>query len=309
LMIAGLLSTIVLGLTLTAFSSMQRNAKLVDQQNDTQDVARRATDRIARELRNLASPSQLDSDLSALPAAVDKSTDYDFVFRVVDEVRPGTSLNLANVKRVRYCLNPTTRTLWTQTQLWETAAAPATPATTSCPQTTGATAADWRNGRNRVAASDVVNVLAPSTARPVFLYNSTDPLRITRVRTDLYVDTTLNRKPVASRLRSGVFLRNQNRQPVSSFSATVTADKRLILNGSASEDPEGMPLSYQWYIDPPAPPAVLPNCKTAPTAACLGEGVVLDKSGLPSGNHTIKLVVSDPAQLAGESSKTVTLPS
>jgi hypothetical protein len=50
---------------------------------------------------------------------------------------------------------------------------------------------------------------------------------------------------------------------------------QLVLNGSASEDPEGMPLTYQWYVDPPTP---LPNCDLLPKpASCVGQGVVIER--------------------------------
>jgi len=147
-------------------------------------------------------------------------------------------------------------------------------------------------------------------SRAVFLFNSTDVQRVTKVRTNLFVDTDPTKRPAEVRLSSGVFLRNQNRIPSASFTATVTADKRLILNGSGSDDPEGMPLKYQWYVDAPSP---VPSCDATPVpASCLGEGVVFEKTGLPgtagAGQHTITLVVRDPAELAGIATQTVTYP-
>jgi hypothetical protein len=224
------------------------------------------------------------------------------VFRVVDDVRPAGSLNVANVKRVRYCLNsadPAKGVIWRQTQTWVTAATPALPSTAACP------AAGWSAGNTQYVGS-VVNRINGQD-RPVFTYNSTDVQRVSKVRTSLYVDPTPGKRPVETRLSSGVFLRNQNRIPTADFTATVTADKRLILNGSGSEDPEGMPLKYQWYLDPPS---TLPDCSVTPVAAsCLGEGVVFEKTGLSGGaQHTIKLVVRDPAALGGVASQTVTFP-
>jgi type II secretory pathway component PulJ len=302
LILASLLSLLVMGASLAAFDGLQGNHKLTQQQNDAQDVTRQQTDRLARELRNLASPSQLTADLSAQPQAIDLASDYDAVFRVVDDVRPAGSLNVANVKRVRYCLdsaNPAKGVIWRQTQTWVTAATPALPSTAACP------AAGWSAG-NRQYIGSVVNRINGQD-RPVFTYNSTDVQRVSKVRTSLYVDATPGKRPVETRLSTGVFLRNQNRIPTADFTATVTADKRLILNGSGSEDPEGMPLKYQWYLDPPS---TLPDCSVTPVAAsCLGEGVVFEKTGLSGGaQHTIKLVVRDPAALGGVASQTVTFP-
>ena len=301
-LMASILSLAMLGASLAAFDGLQGNHKLTQQHNDAQDVARQQTDRFARELRNLASPSQLTSDLAAQPQAVDVATSYDFVFRAVGESRPAGSLNVANVQRVRYCLNtadPSNGIVWRQTQTWTTAATPALPSTAACPGT------GWSAG-NQQFVSNVVNRIGGQD-RPLFIFNSADTLRITKVRTSLYVDPTPGRSPAETRLSSGVFLRNQNRVPAADFTATVTADKRLILNGSGSEDPEGMPLKYQWYLDAPSP---LPSCSITPTpASCLGEGVVFEKTGLSGGGqHTITLVVRDPAELGGSTTQTVTYP-
>ncbi len=302
-LLASALSLLVMGASLAAFDGLQGSHKLTQKANDAQDSARQQTDRLARELRNLASPSQLTSDLSAQPQAVDVATAYDFVFRVVGDVKPATSLNAGNVKRIRYCLNsanPSKEVLWRQTQTWTTAATPALPSTAACPGT------GWDAGSNVQYIANLVNRYNGQN-RAVFSFNSTDILRISKVRTSLFVDTDPLRRPAETRLSSGVFLRNQNRIPAASFSATVTADKRLILNGSGSEDPEGMPLKFQWYVDAPTP---LPDCGTTPVpASCLGEGVVFEKTGLSGGgSHTITLVVKDPAELGGTATQTVTYP-
>jgi type II secretory pathway component PulJ len=296
LMLASLISALVMGASLAVFDVLQDNHRKTTQHNDAQDVARTQTDRFARELRNLASPSQLTSDLSAQPQAIDRAGEHDFVFRIVKEKRTAVTPNAGNVQRVRYCLD-SGGVVWRQTQTWITATAPALPPAASCP------APGWDAGDKRYI-SDVVN---KTGNRPLFFYNSTDLQRISKVRTSLFVDPTPGKRPIETRLSSGVFLRNQNRVPLADFSATVTADKRLILNGSGSEDPEGMPLKYQWYRNPPTP---LPDCSVLPVhASCLGEGVVFEKTGLSGGGQqTITLVVRDPASLAGVASQIVTYP-
>jgi hypothetical protein len=174
------------------------------------------------------------------------------------------------------------------------------PSTAACPGT------GWTAGADRQFITNLVNRYNGQD-RPVFTYNSTDVLRVSKVRTSLYVDLDPTKRPLETRLSSGVFLRNQNRVPTADFTATVTADKRLVLNGSGSDDPEGMPLKYQWYVDAPSP---LPDCSLTPTAAsCLGQGVVFEKTGLSGGaSHTVTLVVKDPADLAANVSQTVTYP-
>lgn len=303
LMLASLVSLIVMGASLAAFDGLQGNHKVTQQHNDAQDVTRQQTDRFARELRNLASPSQLTNDLTAQPQAVDVAQDYDFVFRIVGETRPAGSLNVANVRRVRYCLNsatPSNGIVWRQTQTWTSDATPALPSTAACPGT------GWDADADQQYIGNVVNRI-DGQERPVFSYNSADVQRVSKVQTNLFVDPTPGKRPVESRLSTGVFLRNQNRIPAASFTATVTADKRLILNGSGSEDPEGMPLAYEWYLDAPTP---LPDCAATPKpASCLGEGVVFEKTGLSGGgDHVVTLVVRDPAELGGTTTQTVTFP-
>jgi hypothetical protein len=66
------------------------------------------------------------------------------------------------------------------------------------------------------------------------------------LRSTVYVDPDPGRKPAETTLTTRVFLRNQNRPPIADFSVTTSAN-RVTLNGSASEDPEGKSLTYQWF--------------------------------------------------------------
>jgi type II secretory pathway component PulJ len=304
MVLASALMLIVTGASLTAFDALQDSHKFTTEHNDAQDIARQHTDRFARELRNLASPSDFTNALAAQPQAVDRADPFDLVFRVVDDVRPGGSLNTANVKRVRYCLSngdPSRAVLYRQQQTWTNGAtAPAVPPAGSCP------GAGWNAGQDKQVVPSVVNRINGQD-RPVFLVNSNDLQRITKVRTDLFVDPTPTRRPVETRLSSGVFLRNQNRVPTAAFTVSPSGNRVVVLNGSSSDDPEGMPLTYTWYRNPPSP---LPNCKLTPTpASCIGEGVVLTHT-VPTGNidYTFKLVVRDPAELAAEAEQEVHVP-
>ena len=88
-----------------------------------------------------------------------------------------------------------------------------------------------------------------------------------------------------------MFLRNQNRRPVADFSATYTGNGRqIVLNGSASEDPEGHAMDsdgFTWTIN--GTPLTAANQKsivvywTAPSAGTYNVGLqVKDHSGLSS---------------------------
>jgi prepilin-type N-terminal cleavage/methylation domain-containing protein len=291
LLVGMVVSLLLLGATMSVATALSRNAKLTESHNEAQDVARTFMDRLARQLRNLASPSIFTDDYQAQPYAVDSAGPYDLVFRVVDETRPGGSLNQANVKRVRYCLNttdPARGKLYQQEQKWTNRASNDPPAIASL---TGCPAAGWSS--TQLVTGSVVN-RAGGQNRPLFVYNSADLQRISQIHADLYVDPTPGRAPVETRLGSGVTLRNQNRVPVARLDVALGGGK-LVLNGSASEDPEGMPLTYQWYVDPPTP---LPDCTLTPLpTSCRSAGVVIDIP-VPAGTgHRIVLLVKDPAGL------------
>src|SRR3954454_1250379 len=56
LLVAASLMIVVLGATLTSFNEFLNNNRRSNNQNDQQDVARRAVDQIVKQLRNLANP-------------------------------------------------------------------------------------------------------------------------------------------------------------------------------------------------------------------------------------------------------------
>jgi type II secretory pathway pseudopilin PulG len=290
LLLASVMALIVLGSTLTVIAATSNNERRQELASDSQDAARNSLDRLARQLRNLASPSLFNENYQAQPYAVDVASGYDLVVRVVGDTMPAGSLNTANVKRVRYCLDggSPSQALYQQEQTWTNSASnapPALPSTASCP------GAGWTTTKKLV--TNVVNRINGQD-RTVFVYNSSDPQRISEVHAELFVDTTPGVGAKETRLATGVTLRNQNRVPTAGMTVTVAPVRHAILNGSASEDPEGMPLTYQWYLDPPAS---LPDCSTTPApTSCVGSGVVFEKD-LSAGSHHIVLLVKDPAGL------------
>jgi hypothetical protein len=108
----------------------------------------------------------------------------------------------------------------------------------------------------------------------------------------VYVDVTPGPAPPAEvPLRSGIILRNANQLPVSAFTVFAQGTK-IVLNASASADPEGQSLTYQWFIDGAATPQVT--------------GVTAQWSTTP-GSHTVRLRVIDPAGAYDDLTKTVTV--
>lgn len=256
----------VLGATLTTYDRFSAEAKDLTTRNEIQDRARQASDGMAKALRNLASPTPDQ------PEAVDRADGYDLVFKTVDSVGPNAGLNSTNVRRVRYCLDGG-GALWQQVQTWTTLTPPAAPADTACP------GGGWLSSKRLM--TKIVN-RSTDGGVPVFAYDSTTLTAISSVGVTLLVDTG-SKGPSATRLQTGVFLRNQNRKPIASFTATKT-QQGIVLNGSASYDPEGENLQYVWYDG----------------TTKVGEGVVFTYKVTAGTSHTIKLSVFDPAQLQGD---------
>jgi type II secretory pathway pseudopilin PulG len=300
LLVAMIVSMIVLGATFAVFEAMVRQDITVQRQTELERLARQGSDRLARQLRNLASPADVVTNIAAStqPKSVDRDLPGDLIFKDVSDTLPAGSLNSANVRRIRYCLqnsgvvpgtgfsaSPTRGVLWAQYQTWTTVAPPPAPADTSCPGT------GW------TTRGIVADYLVNDAATPVFRYSGdagvitgitdADREQIARVQTTLVIDGDTTRLPKATTITTGVVLRNQNRAPIAAFNYSLLnpVTCAVQLNGSASEDPESKPLEYEWYID---------GIKQPET------GVVTQKS-VSKGTHAFSLKVYDRARLAGTS--------
>ena len=288
LMVSMSLITVVVMATISAFVSFNHNDRVNRLQNESQDEARLTMERLSGQLRNLASPNDFS------PKSVEKAEPYDLVFLTVDAVKPVGSANARNITRVRYCIGDVTNgkaSLIKQQQTWQVETPPPSFSTAGCPNGT------W--GNSVEVAQDVVNT-AQATPVPLFTY-SPGPAQldaITAIHADFMVDWNPGQSPVATELKSGVYLRNQNRAPVAKCTAQYAGTgKKIALNGSASEDPEGFNLKeYKWYAD---------GQTTEPPTA---EGVVALWDAPTSGTHTFRLAVKDQGDLPAEGTCDVFVP-
>jgi prepilin-type N-terminal cleavage/methylation domain-containing protein len=279
LLVVSTLMLVVLGATLTTFESFQKNANVNERQNDAQQEARRSIDYLARELRNLASPIEGD------PKSVKRAEGADLIVQSVAPTRDAGSLNQRNTQYVRFCYNATTARVIRQRLTWTTAVAPAYPTGTACPSS-GWESTDF--------AANVVNA-----SRPLFTYtwDGSDLTTITEVHTSLWVDVNPGASPAETTLSTTVFLRNQNREPIASFSAAPTVDGKILLNGSESSDPEERSLRYYWYDE------------DVSTTVPRGEGIVYEYAPPAFGDRHVFLKVLDPASLEGQAeTETVCVP-
>ena len=259
-LMASVLMIVVLGATLTTFNNFERNVKTNEQQNEAQDQARRAMDLMARDLRNLASPTP------NLPLAVDRREALDLIFQSEGKEKPAGSLNAQNTTRVRYCVNTVQERLYRQTQAWTSALPPVMPGDTACP------GPSW--ARTVAVADEIVN-----EARPLFTYNAVDRAAITEVSARVFVDVDPERRPGEVALQSSVFLRNQNRAPTASFSWASMPGGNVFLNASESTDPEEKALGFEWW--------------DMRESKKVGEGIVLTYKPPAAGWRDIKLIVRD----------------
>ena len=269
--------TIVLGATLAALDGFHRPARHNDLVNEAQNRARLATDRLARELRSLASPTE------GQPNAIERAEGDELIFRTVDHTRPAGSQNRENVRRVRYCFNRDTRRINVQSQTWSTGTPAPMPPTNGCPDT-----ANW--GPNEVLVDDVDN-RADGEDQPIWLYNGTTAAEITSIRTQLLIDAVQGEAPVQTTLTTGVLLRNQNRPPTASFTATEVANGPIRLNASASADPDGGALETSWLVAGQQQP--------------VGAGTVFDWTPAAPGQYTVTARVKDSGDLVDEETQEV----
>ena len=288
LVVASTLMIIVLCATLTVFDGFIVNSQRSRDQNSAQDQARNAVDRIARDLRNQATPTK------ELPIAILKATPQDVAFLTVGPTKPAGSANARNLQRARYCLNPDTKTLWFQTQTWVTAApAPAPDVNAACPATP---ASGW------MTQDPIVDRVA-NAARPVFAFDpgtwvSTADIR--SIDTTVFIDADPAKAPREQRLNTMVRLRNQNHAPGAEFEASPLGSQHVLLLAGAF-DADGHSQAYNWYVD---------NVKITTCSGPVCDYGPDDTPAATSGTHTFRLEVEDPSGLVSTpTERTVTVSS
>ncbi|MBA3407410.1 MAG: prepilin-type N-terminal cleavage/methylation domain-containing protein, partial [Solirubrobacterales bacterium] len=72
LAVAASISLVILGATMTLLVSMMKGRQVTARHNDAQQQARQGVDRLARQLRNLASPADVITTTTIQPKSVDR---------------------------------------------------------------------------------------------------------------------------------------------------------------------------------------------------------------------------------------------
>ena len=260
LLMAATLMILVLGTVLTTLERFVANNRRNQQLTQDVERGRELSELLARDARN-GSAYQTSANTSA--SAVLRASAQDFVFKTVAANATSTATNTYGIQSVRYCVAAAPQRVIRQVH------ADAVLPSATCPDAT------WTSTD---AVVDVVN-----GSRPVFTYDSATTSLVSRVAFDIFIDSTPGKAPVETPLHSGVFLRNANRPPVAAFNTATGPSRHVMLNGSASVDPDGGVLSYSW---------------TDNGTTLTQTGPVVDYVPATSGTHTFTLTVTDRGGLS-----------
>ena len=304
LLVAAAISLIVMASAVTVLTIMLTDNRYDNMRASAQADAQTMVDRLSRELRSASAPSAGSAGLLA------KATPYDIAFQAVNAA-PGSapSGNPANQSWTRYCLDGN-ETLWRQTTDASSTTS-AVPDTSACPSTSSA----WATAAGRpccIELNDVTNEIGGDT-RPLFTFGPSgwaDVSQINAVQVDMYVDKNPGHQPGATRLTSGIYLRNELASPTANFTAVPTPNQQgadVLVNASASSDPNGQVLSYQWYkgVSCPTPPSSAPSSGAISGATTQ----VYDAGQFPSGARpVVALAVTNSGGLTNCTSQQVAIP-
>jgi hypothetical protein len=271
LLLAATLMIVVLFATLSVMEVFQTNNTRTTELINSIDGGRNAMGRLTRDIRAATA-----SSLTATPDAsvLTRAQPQDLVLKRIDPFGTPSAANVNAVQTVRWCLDAPARVLHRQV-----AAGIVTPSVT-CP-------AVIAGFTDTAVAMNIAN-----GTRAVFSFDSVSLPDVSSVNTFLAIDRDPARRPAEATLTSGVFLRNQNRAPLASFTSVTLAGRNVQLNAQGSRDPEGGILTYEWRDGTTLLPYV--NAVASYVAAS-------------SGARSITLTVRDRDGLAGSQTQNVTV--
>ncbi len=308
LVVAMSISLVVLGAILFVLETFQTNARFAELRDENQNATRLTLDRLSHQLRNVIART---TSTGTVPGALEQAAKDEVTFETVNTSEASGTENQLHAMRVRYCLNdanPEDEILWEQVRRWETKEGPASPTSedpsteSTCPDRVGegTSKPDWNTTKEVV--QNITNRVG-GRERPLFTYSAKETPQILAVNVDMFLNINPKQtRPGETELTSGVSLRNANRQPIAEFTATEEGDRQVRLNASASYDPDGLTLTYKWWVNQQELPTTSQQYVTHVECASTKE------PGFCVGStQEFELKVTNPGDLSETAKKSVTI--
>lgn len=300
LCVALVVSSVILGSATMIIGNVASLNGTTNRQTQAEETARQAIDSLSTQLRNAIGPP--GKTPIYFPASGSSGGSSELVYYIPGGT-PNVATNPRGLQWIRYCLDATTlsnETLWQQTAPYDnTQAGP--PSRTTCPSATWST-------QSKVAT----NVVDQECGTTLFTQNTDSGGVIHDIQVRLLVRVAAGNctrqqgqrgDQFPTSITSSLDFRNAKSGPVAAINCSVQ-NKHAVCDASASSDPDGEALSFQWkYL------CCSPSFSGGDTGWESGQtSYLFDKGPLTSGIYQLWVQVTDSSGLSNSASRNVTIP-